>query len=85
VAVRKVEDQLGRTPWLAGRCSPWPDVNLLLPLRMMIARMFPDIGNDANCPRLLAWVERTRRGRGAAALSMPDHTNGAAHLHGHVK
>jgi glutathione S-transferase len=87
VAVAKVEDQLGRTPWLAGEMFTLADVNFFSHCGMMLARMFPEIGTQERCPRLLAWVERTRARPGvAAALTMPDHTNPALRTFtGHVK
>ena len=87
VATAKVEDQLKQTPWLAGDMFTLADVNFFSHCGMMIARMFPEIGNEANCPRLLDWVERTRARPGvAAALAMPDHTNPALRTFtGHVK
>ncbi len=87
VAAAKVEDQLRKAPWLAGDMFTLADVNFFSHCGMMIARMFPEIGNEANCPRLLDWVERTRARPGvAAALSMPDHTNPALRTFtGHVK
>ena len=87
VAVDKVEDQLSRAPWLAGDAFTLADINFFAHCGMMIARMFPDIGNEARSPRLLEWAERMRARPGvAAALAMPDHTNPALRTFtGHVK
>jgi glutathione S-transferase len=87
VAVAKVEAQLGKTTWLAGEQFTLADINFFAHCGMMIARMFPEIGNVERCPRLLDWVERMRARPGvAAALNMPDHTNPALRTFtGHVK
>jgi len=87
VAADKVEDQLGRTPWLAGDMFTLADVNFFSHCGMMIARMFPEIGTPERVPRLLEWVERTRTRPGvASALAGPDHTNPALRTFtGHVK
>ena len=83
----KVEEQLGRTPWLAGEMYTLADINFFAHCGMMIARMFPEIGNEARCPRLLDWAERMRARPGVkAALEMPDHTNPALRTFtGHVR
>ena len=87
LAVAKVEEQLGKTPWLAGDMFTLADINFFSHCGMMIARLFPDIGNEERCPRLLAWAVRMRARPGvAAALNMPDHTNPALRTFtGHVK
>ncbi len=87
VAVDKVEDQLGRTPWLAGDMFTLADINFFSHCGMMIARLFPEIGTPERCPRLLAWADRIRARPGAAAaLASPDHTNPALRTFtGHVK
>ncbi|HLY54955.1 MAG TPA: glutathione S-transferase family protein [Stellaceae bacterium] len=87
VAVDKVEEQLGRTPWLAGEMFTLADVNFFSHCGMMIARMFPEIGTAERCPRLLDWAERMRARPGvAAALVMPDRTNPALRTFtGHVR
>ena len=87
LAVDKVEDQLGRTTWLAGEMYTLADINFFAHCGMMLARMFPEIGTQQRSPRLLAWAERMRQRPGvAAALSMPDHTNPALRTFtGHVK
>src|SRR6185369_13050947 len=87
VAVAKVEDQLGKTTWLAGDMFTLADVNFFSHCGMMLARMFPEIGTPERVPRLLEWVERTRTRPGvASALAGPDHTNPALRTFtGHVK
>ena len=87
VAVDKVEDQLGKTPWLAGDMFTLADINFFSHCGMMIARLFPEIGTPERCPRLLAWADRIRARPGAAAaLAGPDHTNPALRTFtGHVK
>jgi len=78
VAVDKVEDQLSKTPWLAGDMFTLADVNFFAHCGMMVARMFPDMDVPKRAPRLVDWVERVRTRPGvAAALAMPDHTNPA--------
>lgn len=78
VAVDKVEEQLKNTSWLAGDMFTLADINFFSHCGMMLARMFPEIGTEQRCPRLLDWAERMRARPGvAAALAMPDHTNPA--------
>ena len=77
-AVDKVETQLAQTKWLAGDAYTLADGNFFSHCGMMLQRMFPEIGTEARCPRLLEWAERMRERPGvAAALAMPDHTNPA--------
>lgn len=87
LAVDKVEAQLRLAPWLAGEMFTLADVNFFSHCGMMLARMFPEIGQVARCPRLLDWEGRVRARPGvAAALRMPDHTNPALRTFtGHVK
>jgi glutathione S-transferase len=76
--VDKVEAQLAQTPWLAGDMYTLADINFFSHCGMMLARMFPDIGIEARCPKLLAWAERVRaRPAVAKALAGPDHSNPA--------
>ncbi len=78
VAVDKVEEQLGKTPWLAGAAYSLADINFFAHLGFYVARMFPEIGTQDRCPRLLAWVDRIKvRPAVVDALAMPDHTNPA--------
>jgi glutathione S-transferase len=87
IAVDKVEDQLGRTPWLTGDMFTLADINFFSHCGMMIGRLFPEIGTPERCPRLLSWADRIRARPGAAAaLAGPDHTNPALRTFtGHVK
>ena len=86
VAVDKVEAQLCETPWLAGEMYTLADINFFSHCGMMLARMFPEIGRQERCPKLLEWADRMRARPGvAAALAMPDHTNPALRTFtGHV-
>jgi glutathione S-transferase len=87
VAVDKVEDQLGKTPWLAGDMFTLADINFFSHCGMMISRLFPEIVTKERIPRLLEWADRMRARPGvAAALAMPDHTNPALRTFtGHAK
>ena len=74
----KVEDQLGKTPYLAGELYTLADINFFSHLGLYLQRMFPEIGTAKRCPRLLAWVERVKGRPGVQeALAMPDRTNPA--------
>jgi glutathione S-transferase len=78
LAVDKVEAQLAQTPWLAGADFTFADANFYSMCGMSIARMFPEIGHQDRCPRLLAWVSRVEQRPGIqAALKMPNRTNPA--------
>jgi glutathione S-transferase len=78
VAVDKIEEQLSKSPWLAGERYTLADINFFSHLGLFLARMFPEIGTAARCPRLLDWVERIKaRPAVQAALAMPDKTNPA--------
>jgi glutathione S-transferase len=78
VAVDKVEQQLGLTPWLAGELFTLADINFFSHCGMMVQRLFPDIGVETRAPRLLEWAQRVRERPGVqAALVMPDRTNPA--------
>ena len=85
-AVAKVEQQLSVTRWLAGDAFTLADINFFSHCGMMLARMFPQIGTQQKCPRLLEWAERTRARPGvSAALAGPDKTNPALRTFtGHV-
>ena len=75
VAVDKVEAQLGETPWLAGDMFTLADINFYSHCGMMVDRMFPDLGIEKRCPRLVEWRDRvTARPKVQEALNMPDHT-----------
>jgi glutathione S-transferase len=73
-----VEDQLSRTPWLAGESYTLADINFFAHCGMYVARMFPDLTGPDRHPRLEAWRERVAdRPAVQDALAMPDHTNPA--------
>ena len=78
VALQKVEDQLGKSAWLAGDLYTLADINFYAHCGMMVERMFPELEVGANYPGLVAWRERmTARPAVAAALAGPDHTSPA--------
>jgi glutathione S-transferase len=78
VALDKVEDQLSRTPWLAGDAYTLADINFFAHCGFYVSRMFPDLTDDRKHPRLSQWRERIAQRAGVkAALAMPDHTNPA--------
>lgn len=78
VAVNKVEDQLSRTPWLAGETYTLADINFFSHCGMYVNRMFPDLTDERKHPRLSEWRERVSQRDGVkAALAMPDRTNPA--------
>ena len=78
VAVDKVEDQLGRTPWLAGEMFTLADINFYSHCGMMVERMFPEMSIATRAPRLVDWRERvTARPGVSEALKSPDRTNPA--------
>ncbi len=78
VALEKVEDQLGRSEWLAGDMYTLADINFYSHCGMMVERMFPELAVGANYPKLVAWRDRmTARPAVAKALAGPDHTNPA--------
>ena len=86
-AVDKVEEQLGKTEWIAGDAYTLADINFFSHCGMMVDRMFPDMDVKTRAPRMVAWVERMRARPGVAdALAMPDHTNPALRTFtGHVR
>jgi glutathione S-transferase len=76
VAVDKVEAQLKETPFLVGNMFTLADINFFSHCGAMLARMFPEIGTEKRCPRLLEWAERVRTRPGVSrALAMPDRTD----------
>ncbi len=78
VALQKVEDQLGKSAWIAGDMYTLADINFYAHCGMMVERMFPELEVGANYPKLVAWRERmTARPAVAAALAGPDHTSPA--------
>ena len=78
VAVDKVEQQLAKTPWLAGDLYTLADINFFSYCGMSVQRLFPEMGVEKRAPRLIEWVERVKARPGVkAALAMPDKTNPA--------
>ncbi|HEY2418675.1 MAG TPA: glutathione S-transferase family protein [Steroidobacteraceae bacterium] len=74
-AVDKVEQQLSRTPWLAGADYTLADINFYSMCGMMVERMFPELEIAGRCPRLVQWREQvTARGAVAKALAGEDRT-----------
>jgi len=78
VAIDRVEQQLARTPWLAGDSYSLADINFYASGGMALHRLFPELGVEKRAPRLMQWLERVSARAGvSAALSMPDHTDPA--------
>jgi glutathione S-transferase len=78
VAVDKVEQQLSRTPYLAGEQFTLADINFFAMCGVGLQRMFPEMKVEVRAPRLMDWLARVRTRPGVqAALAMPDHTNPA--------
>lgn len=74
-ALNKVEDQLGKTRWLAGETYTLADINFYSHCGMMVERMFPELEVAAKYPRLVDWRERvTARPAVAEALKSEDRT-----------
>jgi glutathione S-transferase len=78
VAVDKVEQQLARTPYLAGEQFTLADINFFAMCGVGLQRMFPEMKVEVRAPRLVDWLGRVCARPGVqAALAMPDHTNPA--------
>jgi glutathione S-transferase len=78
VAVDKVEQQLGRTPWLAGDSYSLADINFFATGGMALNRLFPEMNVEQRAPRLTDWVKRVGERPGVrAAFAMPNRTNPA--------
>jgi glutathione S-transferase len=78
VAVGKVEQQLARTPWLAGDMYTLADINFFAHCGIAVNRLFPEMEVAKRAPRLMEWVERVKARPGVKeALAMPDKTNPA--------
>ena len=86
-AVDKVEQQMGKTLWLAGDTYSLADVNFFCHCGMMVNRMFPEMDIPGRAPRLSKWVERMNaRPAVQAALAMPDYTDPSLRTFtGHVR
>ncbi len=78
VAVGKVEEQLTRTPYLAGDMFTLADVNFFSQCGLFVDRLFPEMNVATRAPRMGEWVKRVSARPGVkAALEMPDRTNPA--------
>lgn len=78
VALEKVEDQLGKTQWLAGDMYTLADINFYSHCGMMVERMFPELEVGTKYRKLCAWRDKvTARPAVEKALAGPDHTNPA--------
>jgi len=64
-ALKKIEAQLGETPWLAGETYSTADINFFSHCGMMVERMFPEMDVAARYPRLIDWRERVKARRPA--------------------
>lgn len=78
IAVDKVEEQLGRTPWLAGDTYTLADINFFSHCGMYVDRMFPEMDIPGRAPRMDEWRSRIlERPAVKQAFAMPDHTDPA--------
>jgi glutathione S-transferase len=78
IAVDKAEQQLAKTPWLAGEMYTLADINFFSMCGMAVQRMFPEMEVEKRAPRLADWVQRMFARPGVkAALAMPNRTNPA--------
>ncbi|MCW2412183.1 MULTISPECIES: glutathione S-transferase family protein [unclassified Sphingobium] len=74
-ALRKIEAQLGETPWLAGEMYTTADINFFSHCGAMVERMFPELDVTTNYPRIVDWRERVKaRPAVAEALASEDRT-----------
>jgi glutathione S-transferase len=78
VAVDKAEQQLQRSPWLAGDSYTLADINFFAIGGMALERLFPQMKVGSRAPHLTGWVARMyERPAVKAAFAMPDRTNPA--------
>jgi glutathione S-transferase len=78
VAVDKVEQQLAKSPWLAGEMYTLADINFYSICGFAVQRLFPDMKVEQRAPRLVDWLTRMNARPGVkAALAMPNRTNPA--------
>ncbi len=78
IAIDKAEQQLSRTPYLAGDMFTLADINFFSSCAMSLERMFPEMQVETRAPRLTEWFERVAARPGVqAARAMPDHTDPA--------
>jgi glutathione S-transferase len=78
VAVDKVEQQLRKTPWLAGDSYTLADINFFASGGMALDRLFPQLNIGTRAPQLTQWVARVSARPGVkAAFAMPNRTHPA--------
>jgi glutathione S-transferase len=78
VAVDKVEQQLSKSPWLAGEMYTLADINFYSICGFSLQRLFPEMNLEKRAPRLVDWIARVNERPGVkAALAMPNRTNPA--------
>jgi glutathione S-transferase len=78
VAVDKAEQQLARTPWLAGEMYTLADINLFSICGMAVARLFPEKQLATRAPCFTDWVRRIyERPAVKAAFGVPNRTDPA--------
>lgn len=73
-AVAKVEGQLADGPWLVGDTFTIADINFFSYCGDALDRLFPEIGNEENAPRVMDWLKRVRDRPGvkaAQAIEVP--------------
>lgn len=57
-AVARAESALSKGPWLIGDFFSLADINFYAYCGGALIKMFPAIGTDEKCPRLLDWIRR---------------------------
>ncbi len=73
VALAKVEEQLQKTPWLAGEEFTLADINFYCHCGMMAERLFPELASREKLPKLFDWIDRvTQRPAVQKALASED-------------
>jgi glutathione S-transferase len=78
VAVAKVEQQLAKTPWLAGDLYTLADINFYAYCGFAVQRLFPEMHVEKRAPRMMDWLARMNARPGVqAAMAMPNRTNPA--------
>jgi glutathione S-transferase len=55
--IGRMEDALGRTPWLAGGNYSLADINAY-PMLEGVTRLYPEIWNEKELPRSVEWLAR---------------------------
>ena len=78
VAIDTVEQQLAKSPWLAGDMYTLADINFFSIGGMALDRLFPEMNVAKRAPRVVDWVNRMNaRPAVKAAFAMPNRTNAA--------